>query len=1052
MNSFAQADQKSDLPVFVPPSPNAAALGKYGDIPVGLYTGIPNISIPLHSINVGKFSMPLSLSYHSSGLKVEELASNVGLGWSMNAGGVITRTVQGKPDESSMGYWKYGNLDPRTQTSFNVLLFCNGIYDTQPDMFYFNFCGRSGKFVIDMTPEHKAHIIPFQDLLIEHDPTLKTFQVTDENGVKYIFDQSESTMVEPGGQSVYNYKSSWYLSKIITQSGTIELKYDPTEDLTTVEQASAVDYIRDAGNIGRCTPLERSSSTTVITTGGKVLTGITTPLENVRFFSSRNRRDITMASKLDSVVVSDYNGQVKKRYRLAYSYFGNNIDVFRLKLDTVAQLSVKNNSALPYILEYYTPDKVPAVKSYSQDYWGFYNGKYNANLLPEVDPRIWGTGFDASGADREPDPQEALSGMLGKIRYPTGGTSAFIYEGNDYGYNQSAPLNERAVLNLTAATSASAISKRNTRPFKIEYNQSVIAFTSGDYSGPASPEDGPSVYLSKINNDSSRTVIFSRVMIKSNAKTLLELDAGDYEITAAVDGPGQKCGITINYTAFRNVGDGKDSVKSLPACGLRIKRIINSDSVTNIHTVKEFIYKDLEDAMRSSGNRVSAYKFVEWKETHSRDCKFVQRTSYSTNYLGATQGSPIGYSQVTERITGTTNGTKTSYFTKSSNTDAQLYAIGPPNSEGLSNVRLNGRTAKAVTDMDIYRGYLSVEKYFDSNNKLVKEMATGYNFGSGPGNPNYYELNVKQPFSFYVCGKFCGNCDPTAPPGSLPCDGWTLNNYSFAESRIICPWVYKLWTMETTYGPAPADFIQKRDTFYYDNPQHGLPTRIVTTSSTGDTLLTLTRYPQDSIPELEPSAMAARYKLAQLHFSATPLKQASYRNNRLLRETYTNYKIWPSSLILPENVAAHDLNYPLEKRLVFSAYDTLGNTLQQSKHNDVQEVYLWGYKGQYPVARIVGSDYNTVVSKINTAILDNPSGDQVVRDEINKLRNAFKGTEVLVSTFTYSPLTGVTSETDPAGKVTYYEYDDFGRLSVIRDTNGKILKLISYNYQVPPAQ
>ena len=80
---------------ILPPSPNTASLGKYGEVPVGLYTGIPQISIPLTSIQDGSLSVPISLSYHAGGVRVEEIASWVGLGWSLNAGGVITRQVRG---------------------------------------------------------------------------------------------------------------------------------------------------------------------------------------------------------------------------------------------------------------------------------------------------------------------------------------------------------------------------------------------------------------------------------------------------------------------------------------------------------------------------------------------------------------------------------------------------------------------------------------------------------------------------------------------------------------------------------------------------------------------------------------------------------------------------------------------------------------------------------------------------------------------------------------------------------------------------------------------
>src|SRR5258708_35764953 len=80
-------------------SPTAASLGKYGDIPVSYHTGIPQISVPIYTVQSGSLKLPISLSYHASGLKVHEPAGWVGAGWALNAGGAITRTVVGSPDD-----------------------------------------------------------------------------------------------------------------------------------------------------------------------------------------------------------------------------------------------------------------------------------------------------------------------------------------------------------------------------------------------------------------------------------------------------------------------------------------------------------------------------------------------------------------------------------------------------------------------------------------------------------------------------------------------------------------------------------------------------------------------------------------------------------------------------------------------------------------------------------------------------------------------------------------------------------------------------------------
>src|SRR6202012_3399330 len=97
----AQTDQRVyDLQNVTPPSPNAASLGQYADWPVNLFTGLPEINIPIYALKGRNLSVPIGLSYHASGIKVGENASCVGLGWSLQAGGVITRSVRGLPDDA----------------------------------------------------------------------------------------------------------------------------------------------------------------------------------------------------------------------------------------------------------------------------------------------------------------------------------------------------------------------------------------------------------------------------------------------------------------------------------------------------------------------------------------------------------------------------------------------------------------------------------------------------------------------------------------------------------------------------------------------------------------------------------------------------------------------------------------------------------------------------------------------------------------------------------------------------------------------------------------
>ena len=194
---------------YIGPSPDAMGLLRQASVGVSHYTGSANIGIPLGEISGRELGLPISLSYNSFGHRVQDVASSEGLGWNLQAGGMITRVVRGTPDDLTGG-------------------FCmNASTDKEPDLFMFSFMGRTGKFVVNQT--NQVVLFPFQDLKVI--PGMcgigDTWEIIDENGTKYHFGTTvgsrERTSTLKGTLQQPEYTSTWYLTKIISANGTDEI-------------------------------------------------------------------------------------------------------------------------------------------------------------------------------------------------------------------------------------------------------------------------------------------------------------------------------------------------------------------------------------------------------------------------------------------------------------------------------------------------------------------------------------------------------------------------------------------------------------------------------------------------------------------------------------------------------------------------------------------------------------------------------------------------------------------------------------------------------------
>ena len=488
------------------PAPGAISLGKYGDIPVGYYTGVPNVGIPLHTITDGPLSLPVSLGYHAGGLKVGEPVSWVGVGWSLQAGGLISRTIQGKADESCDGYFMSGKfIAMQNDTcvaptgSYTYASVQSGSTDAEPDIFSFSVGGYSGKFFIeaDLSNDNiingKVVLIPKQDVRITYETSgscgtfqLRKFTITTPDGNKYEFGNIDND-VNNKGIDVHQFNeiagttaTAWQLRKISSADGNYSIVLNYTAEKYRYQQkTSGSGVFNVSGNYPTNTPSGgyyhhvtdvlgwRLAS---ITNGGATST--------VSFIASTStREDLTVSpwavgsspeapKALSTIKIQ--SGTLCKQFDLGQSYYadattdnsGTTADK-RLKLTSLQEKSCDNAITVrPYNFQYYelagSTSFLPTRLSSAIDHWGFYNGAsgnthagLNIPLTKLPSYSVGGNNVSPvkGGSDRETNEEKMMLGALSKISYPTGGSTSFEYEANKvYGNRETLTKTEIGTL------------------------------------------------------------------------------------------------------------------------------------------------------------------------------------------------------------------------------------------------------------------------------------------------------------------------------------------------------------------------------------------------------------------------------------------------------------------------------------------------------------------------------------------------------------------------------------------------------------------------------
>ena len=446
----------------IPPSPNVAAFQKFVDIPVSYYTGTPAVNVPIYQIQMKQLSLPVELKYHASGLKVEEYASWVGAGWTLSAGGSISRTVKGLPDElnhlsgkkglfantrlfNSNGTIDYAAVEDCSYsgiylTSDDPLTtadsLAQGFLDLEPDLYHFNVPGGAGKFSFTFDcATGPCEIVKYTDddiEILDHPfdtptsfPNTQTsgdftWVLKGPDGTTYTFVSSAErteavsicgSTISPYNPSIDDYQSSWHLTRMENNGEYIDFTY-ASESQQYLQKYSESAKFKISGSVPASGPSFCSNNTTVT---AKRLTQIQSSEGHVLDFSDVSARsDLSGSSRLDYISVEKDNAPVKY-FELDYSYFGSNA---KLKLESVTPMNGNATSSTGingWLFEYYAGGAFPALDSKSQDYWGFYNGSANTfSMIPPYKNDLYHVN-QLSAASREPFLFSTQGGTLKKL-------------------------------------------------------------------------------------------------------------------------------------------------------------------------------------------------------------------------------------------------------------------------------------------------------------------------------------------------------------------------------------------------------------------------------------------------------------------------------------------------------------------------------------------------------------------------------------------------------------------------------------------------------------
>ena len=1088
------------IPEFQYKSPEASAFKKYGDYQVNEYTGSADIRVPLYTLSYKDIDVPIDLTYDASGIKVDQEASWVGLGWNLMVGGCINYVASGKVDPKSFlasqtaweNFLATGNGD---FYQFNTGFTDNSSLRTdiecghgERDYYAVNILGKS--FLFTFNPftnaitligrdSEKYKVEVFNDNSSYSQLDNAVWKIIDGNGYQYYFSPGELTNAYVTGGA---YTSTWNLTQIITPEGSsvnftycnamqVNYRLYRNEQYDILSGYTNTSYYPTPGYSTQMIGTNVSVQT-------KYLTSVETRDQRISFILEE-RSDIDNAKRLKKIsVYSKIAQQTIKEFTFNHDYFtastvgGNYLNDqptttsypqelgLRLKLNSVTETA--GATSLTTSFTYNEQVQLPLKTSCAKDFWGYYNHKENSGtnpilsahtLLPTPLPLFIGGGIQLTniyrtlkGANRYCDGIKMQAAMLTKITYPTKGYTTFTYEPNKFVNTTRYPTTAEYAANVINVSLMDSNNPNQTTHQQLNLTENTYGMITVNFSGTLSSlkNAGASVTITPMNPNMGSAITYDLSLASDN-----DIAYGSYfTMTQPIDLQGTSYMMTVNcpnslgssgyYVSTSLNATQAFTASNVPVStggGLRIKSIRNYHHDGTLQYYTSYDYTD--GAGNCTGKLLQPLSFSEgWNiicayQGNCPDPGCILTYYYNLHrliipstdvpvFFSSLAGGTVGYSTVWKRTYSGNNSLISTVKTDYTNNLPQY----------VNDIHYfdndNNGTIRAQTITDSISGTIKRKGFTYSNvtatnrcNAIVYDRVRDYtDWGYISDGPNGGRFNVKI-YPFYISWNRLDSMTDSTCYNELNqaiVKNYTYNDINHQVKKVTENSSNPNITYEIEYK-YPSDFSTQSPCSLMCNTTYHMLYPII----------------EQSLSAIEGGTTKLIKKRKNTYTSYTNKYRDATYNTRVFLLTGSSFALNGGSL---------------ESRLSY-VYNNKCDRISITK--DTEKVtYLWAYNYMYPVAEIRGATYDELVSwglSTNISNLATMTTTANVSSALATIRSSLASRPVLMTSYTYDPLIGITSTTAPNGTKTSYTYDVMGRLSNVKNHGGNIIRQHSYNYK-----